>query len=437
MKNSKRRLGILALTFLMLIVASLSITMTACKTPEAQSYTVTYSTENALYGSVSGSCESGEEVKGGTSVTLTATPEDEYSFTGWYVGNTLKSNANPYTFSASEEISLVAKFEYAGHVCSYTEHLSYSKEEDVDNEIFKVYRTMKCDCGQTQTAEITDYTLVDDAYTLRTKLQSTGVKNRLIVLNNGWQFGYLELGLDYFDEGLTIIGKEGTTMNGFMINSGKGENDANASTDVMPSRVTFIGIEFINDLHVVNCSMDRLTIKDCTFIDGAGINIRANSWTGVDEVNARPLGKRNTISNTTIEGCTFERYAGVTNKTKIAMYDINGVTIKNNTISSCDYNAIQLNSRSLDGVYGDIIIEGNTISETYSRAIRITNIKRDIYVKDNTFSNINTSGNDNGQIFKANTKSDTTLIVFTGNTLDGSSIEVDDPKVVWENVIVE
>ncbi len=360
MKNSKRRLGIWALTFLMLIVASLSITMTACK-----------------------------------------------------------------------------KTDPPGHVCAYTEHVSYSKEEDVDNEIFKVYRTMKCDCGQTQTAEITDYTLVDDAYTLRTQLQSTGVRNRLIVLNNGWQFGYLELGLDYFDEGLTIIGKEGTTMNGFMINSGKGENDANENTDVMPSRVTFIGIEFSNDLHVVNCSMDRLTIKDCTFIDGAGINIRANSWTGVDEVNARPLGKRNTISNTTIEGCTFERYAGVTNKTKIAMYDINGVTIKNNTISSCDYNAIQLNSRSLDGVYGDIIIEGNTISETYSRAIRITNIKKDIYVKDNTFSNINTSGNDNGQIFKANTKTETTLIVFTGNTLDGSSIEVDDAKVVWENVIVE
>ncbi len=435
MTKSKKRLGILALTSLMLIVVLLTFSMVACRKPN-ESYTITFSTENALHGNVSGSCQSGAKIEKGKTVTLTATPEDEYGFLGWYADNQLKSSENPYQFSVREEISLTAKFEYVGHICSYTEHVSYSKEEDIDNEIFIVYRTMKCSCGQTQTTEFTDYTLINDAYNLRIALQKTGVKNRLIVLNNGWTFGHLELGLDFFDEGLTIMGKEGTVMDGLMINSGKGENNADANTDVMPSRVTIMGVEFINDLHVVNCSMDRLTIKDCLFTDGAGINIRANSWTGVDEVIARPLGKRNTISNTTIEGCTFERYANVTNKTKIAMYDINGVTIKNNTISGCDYNAIQLNSRSLDGVYGDIIIEGNTISETYSRAIRITNIKRDIYVKNNVFSGIDMSRTADGEIFKANATAETTLIVFTGNTLNGNPITVDDPKVVWENVIV-
>ena len=435
MTKSKRILGILTMASLMLIVALLTFSMVACRKPN-ESYTINFATENASYGSVSGSCQSGVKVEKGKLVTLTATPEDEYSFLGWYADNQLKSTENPYQFSVSQDITLIAKFEYAGHICSYTEHVSYSKEEDIDNEIFIVYRTMKCSCGQTQKTEFTDYALINDAYNLRSALQKTSVKNRLIVLNNGWTFGYLELGLDFFDEGLTIMGKDGTVMDGLMINSGKGENNADANTDVMPSRVTIMGVEFINDLHVVNCSMDKLTIKNCLFTDGAGINIRANSWTGVDEVNPRPLGKRNTISNTTIEGCTFERYASVTSKTKIAMYDINGVTIKNNTITSCDYNAIQLNSRSLDGVYGDIIIEGNTISETYSRAIRITNIKRDIYVKNNVFSSIDTSGKDAGEIFKANATSETTLIVFTGNTLNGTTITVDDPKVVWENVIV-
>lgn len=435
MKNNKRRINAFFTASVMLVIALFSLTLVACKTPDEQSYKITYATENALYGTVSGTCESGEDVKKGTSITLTATPENEYAFTGWFAENTLKSNDNPYTFSVSEEISLTAKFEFVGHVCAFNEHVSYSIDEyDV------IYRTMKCSCGETQTTEFTNYVSVVDTYNLMQALVSTGVENRLVVLESGWTYSFLELGLNHLDKGITIIGKEGVTMNGLTINSGKGEsgeNRANALTDIMASGVTIMGIEFTKDLQVYNCSMDKLTIRDCHFTDGAGINIRANSWTGTDEVNARPLDQRNTISNTTIEGCTFERFANVTNKSKIYLFDIDGATIRNNNISSCEYNAMQLNSRSNGGVWGDIVIEGNTISDVYSRAIRITNIMGNITVKDNTFSYIDTSGKDNGQIFKANSQSATTVITFTGNKLNGSLIEVNDPKVVWEHSVLD
>ena len=428
MKNSKRRLKAFLIASVMFVVSLLSLMMVACKTPEEQSYKITYQTENVLYGSVSGTCDSEQDVKKGTNVTLTATAEDEYSFTGWYVENDLKSTANPYTFSVSEEISLTAKFEYVGHVCAYNEHVSYSIDEDD-----VVYRTTKCSCGLTKTAQFTDYTSVGNVSQLSNALVSTGVKNRLVVLNSGWPYDRIELGLNHFDEGLTIIGKQGVIMKGLILNSKKGLYNANATTDVMASGVTIMGIEFTDDLQVYNCSMDKLTIYNCIFTDGAGINIRANSWTGIDEVDERESYQRNTISNTTIENCTFEGRTeaeingvdmGARNGTKICLFDINGVTIKNNNISNCKYNAIQLNERSNDGVLGNVVIEGNTISNTDDRAIRINNIKGNITVKDNAFSNVNNGG----EILKATSKVSTTVVVFSGNTLGGNAIEVNDAK---------
>lgn len=444
MKNIKRNINALFVASVILVIALFSLTLVACKTPEVQSYKITYATENALYGAVSGSCNSGEEVKSGTSVTLTATPEDECSFTGWYVGNTLKSNANPYTFSASEEISLVAKFEYVGHVCSFNTHVAYSIDEDLDNDTFTVYRTMKCSCGETQTAEFSDYVSVIDTAGLRNQLISTGVKNRLVVLENGWTYGQLELGLNHLDEGLTILARDGVTMSGLTIDSGKSLIEANAIEDVMASNVIIAGITFTRDLTVINCSIEGLTIKDCTFTEGSGINARANSFDGFDspgDVGKRNEFQINKITDLTIESCVFSGSNNVNDfnnqKTKIYGFDVDGVTIRNCNISSCEYNAIQLNNKKLDGVYGNIIIEGNTISDTFSRAIRITNIMENLIVKDNVLSHIDTSGNDNGQIFKANSQSATTVITFTGNKLNGSIIEVNDPKVVWEHSVLE
>ena len=432
MKNSKRRLKAFLIASVMFVVSLLSLMMVACKTPEEQSYKITYQTENVLYGSVSGTCDSEQDVKIGTNVTLTATAEDEYSFTGWYVENDLKSTDNPYTFSVSEEISLTAKFEYVGHVCAYNEHVSYSIDEDD-----VVYRTTKCSCGLTKTAEFTDYTSVGNVSQLSNALVSTGVKNRLVVLNSGWPYDRIELGLNHFDEGLTIIGKQGVIMKGLILNSKKGLYNANATTDVMASGINIIGITFIGDLTVINCSIEGLTIYGCTFEDGAGINARANSFDGLDapgEWEERTDLQINKISNLTIEKCVFSGSDSVVahddQKTKIYAFDVDGVTIKDCNISNCEYNAIQLNQQKLGGVWGNIVIEDNAIRDTYSRAIRITDVKGNITIKDNAFSLINVSGNDNGQILKASSKTSTTVVVFSGNTLGGNAIEVNDAKVV-------
>lgn len=70
-------------------------------------YTITAVSGNTAYGSVSG----GGSYTPGTSVTLTATPDSGYYFTGWYNGTTLVSSNAVYTFTAAEDLTLTAQFD--------------------------------------------------------------------------------------------------------------------------------------------------------------------------------------------------------------------------------------------------------------------------------------------------------------------------------------
>ena len=77
----------------------------------ANTYALTYVTENAAKGSVSGTAASGSQIAFGSSVTLTATAATGYSFDGWYQGSEKVSDANPYAFTqGAAAIALQARF---------------------------------------------------------------------------------------------------------------------------------------------------------------------------------------------------------------------------------------------------------------------------------------------------------------------------------------
>ena len=70
---------------------------------DINTYTVTTTAEN---GKVTGA----GEYTHGTEVTLTATPDFDYEFVNWTVGGTEVSTANPYTFTATADVTVVANF---------------------------------------------------------------------------------------------------------------------------------------------------------------------------------------------------------------------------------------------------------------------------------------------------------------------------------------
>lgn len=72
----------------------------------ATRYNITITSDNTSQGTVTG----GGSYTEGDTVTLRATAQNGYEFTGWYNGNSKVSDNNPYTFTASQDLTLVARF---------------------------------------------------------------------------------------------------------------------------------------------------------------------------------------------------------------------------------------------------------------------------------------------------------------------------------------
>lgn len=72
----------------------------------ATRYNITVTSSNTSQGTVTG----GGTYTDGYTVTLRATAQNGYEFTGWYNGNSKVSGNNPYTFTASQDLTLEARF---------------------------------------------------------------------------------------------------------------------------------------------------------------------------------------------------------------------------------------------------------------------------------------------------------------------------------------
>jgi uncharacterized repeat protein (TIGR02543 family) len=97
---------LLLLAVLLTSTAAIALTLL----PETQSNTVHLSVTITPNGAGSVDRPERDIVKGGKA-TFTAVANAGYSFDGWYVNETLVSNANPYQFtSLQEDLNIVAKF---------------------------------------------------------------------------------------------------------------------------------------------------------------------------------------------------------------------------------------------------------------------------------------------------------------------------------------
>ncbi|MGN0222260.1 MAG: InlB B-repeat-containing protein, partial [Prevotella sp.] len=72
-------------------------------------YNISAVTGNADMGAVE-LVGGGEETENGTTVVVTANPNEGYEFVNWTVGESVKSVENPYSFTASESVALTANF---------------------------------------------------------------------------------------------------------------------------------------------------------------------------------------------------------------------------------------------------------------------------------------------------------------------------------------
>ena len=92
-------------------VAAAGAQISALFAREAEPEPITHSIQLSAEPSEGGSVSGGGEVAGGTAVTVTATANEGYTFTGWQENGSTVSIAASYTFTATADRSLVALFE--------------------------------------------------------------------------------------------------------------------------------------------------------------------------------------------------------------------------------------------------------------------------------------------------------------------------------------
>ena len=92
-------------------VAAAGAQISALFAREAEPEPITHSIQLSAEPSEGGSVSGGGEVAGGTAVTVTATANEGYTFTGWQENGSTVSTAASYTFTATADRSLVALFE--------------------------------------------------------------------------------------------------------------------------------------------------------------------------------------------------------------------------------------------------------------------------------------------------------------------------------------
>ena len=210
---------------------------------------------------------------------------------------------------------------------------------------------------------------------------------------------------------VTIVGTPTSTVKGISLDL------PSFTTNSELKGLTLDGINFADKgvyitNHVGNAPwgfIDNLKITGCYMRGTGSTNSENVIGNRLFDTSTDSFGSHQII-NITIEDCVIENVAQ-----GIRLGGLHGSsTIKDNEISNVYHNAITLRS-----VSGDVLVEGNEISNGNDRAFRIGTLSSGtVTYKDNTITNTGDSGD--GTNFKINDLNGGS-IVFAGNTVDGVS----------------
>lgn len=162
--------------------------------------------------------------------------------------------------------------------------------------------------------------------------------------------------------------------------------------DFSLQNITFDGLTINGSLSIskvkdvlTNYANDGIVVKNCSFNP---------SGEGKNGMELKSL--TTPYQNVQVTGCTF---TGATND-GLYIQRLQGATIENNSFKNIGKRAIQLNADN--GMGGNVIIQENYIDNCGDRAIRFGTVNGDANVKVNNNVIVNSTGDESGQLFKAN-----------------------------------
>lgn len=277
----------------------------------------------------------------------------------------------------------------ATHTHEYT---TVCNEYVVSND--KAYhRTGKCDCGEYEDTELSNYVIATTDNINETIEDATN--GLTIVLNTG-DYGVINMHGSL--ENVTIVGANATVE--------KIDIAGHTNEKITIANIAFDGTDDWSGVYVGSIGLDGLTVRNCSFVNNSYI------------LGGGSQPEHISIMNLLIEDCSFDM-TDMENKDSVKLSAINiwgsnGVTIKNNKFKNVDYNAIQLAGE----INGDVVIEGNIIDGTADRALRLNNVNKNVTIKNNAIKGVQES---DGELFKATSVTAEASLIFENNTYDGNA----------------
>ncbi len=196
---------------------------------------------------------------------------------------------------------------------------------------------------------------------------------------------------DYVAKNVTIVGEEGTEIEGFTVTS------YTADSNIVVDGLTFKNVTFSNDVLLSTKSMANVTFENCDFINDARVHQNDSS---------------EKLTNLVIKDCTF---SGDKNgaSTAIMLENTENVTVSGSTFTNIDFNVIQAGS-----VSGNVVFDNNSINGTGDRVFRfVKTANANISITNNT---IVSDGDSDGELAKA---TDYCVVKIENNTWNGKADE--------------
>jgi len=323
-------------------------------------------------------------------------------------GNGSKVTINGGTFIGDETFTLnlydsdrdVASIVVKGGTFTGFNPANNAAENAGTNFVAEGYRSVYNEADNTYTVKAYDVNNVDDDDSLIYALAHAKEGDTINLAAGDYSKVLIDIRKNVA-KNLTLVGTEGVKIAGVNMNG--------ANYGFVPEGLTFKNITFTGDVNVNNTDKwgvicKNLSIIGCTF---------TNAYFGA--------GSNSTIDGLKIENNKFNG-TNTTNKTSILLQGANhtNVLVKGNTVDGSVHNAVQL-----AGISGKATIDGNTIKNTGSRAIRIsTGEGAELTISNNIISNVNTNPTEaeenNGEVIKI---SGTVLTATTeGNTYGGKAL---------------
>lgn len=248
------------------------------------------------------------------------------------------------------------------------------------------------------------YVSIDATPSTLTDLIANAQTNTTINLTDG-DYGFIMLkGKSSFPDNLTIYGtsRSNVKIAGVCITSNQpahevvkedeyNNKDSDINNATMHKNLKFKNVTFTKPFSVRNCDITGLKIENCTFNDGATIELNPNGFSnfyGDDRSGTAtfaPHYATRRAHDTVIKDCHFINGYALNetngNELKHAIFArcVDGITIHNNIIDAANYNGIQINGNAWSATKpwydaanrGRITITSNVINNTGSRSVRL------------------------------------------------------------------